>query len=119
MWVDDGATLVLEDGVFMNEGCRITVAESVRVGDDTLFGPNHKVYDHDHEFNRESVSSELLHSPTSIERCCRLCAKVVVTRGCAIADRSLVSANSVVTRDLFEEGALYAGSPARLIKRYN
>lgn len=52
IWVDDGASLVLEDGVFMNEGCRVTVAESVRVGDDTLFGPNVQVYDHDHEFNR-------------------------------------------------------------------
>lgn len=103
----------------MNEGCRVTVAESVRIGDDTLFGPNVQVYDHDHDFNREGVSSELLHAPTSIGRCCWLCANVVVTRGCAIADRSLVSANSVVTRDLLEEGALYAGAPARLIKRYD
>lgn len=29
------------------------VAESVRVGDDTLFGPNVQVYDREHEFNRE------------------------------------------------------------------
>lgn len=82
------------------------VAESVRVGDDTLFGPNVQIYDREHEFNREGVSSELFHSPTSIGRCCWLCANVVVTRGCAIANRSLVSANSVITRDLLEEGAL-------------
>lgn len=82
------------------------VAESVRVGDDTLFGPIVQVYDREHEFNREGVSSELFHAPTSIGRCCWLCANVVVTRGCAIANRSLVSANSVITRDLLEEGAL-------------
>lgn len=54
-----------------------------------------------------------------IGRRCWLCANVVVTRGCAIADRLLVSANSVVARSLCDEGALYAGSQACLIKRYN
>ena len=117
--VDDGATLVLEDGVYMNEGCRVTVVESARIGAYTLFGPNVQVYDHDHEFDRGGVRSELLHAPVSIGRHCWLCANVVVTRGCAIAERSLVSANSVVTLDLLEEGALYAGAPARLIKRYD
>ena len=117
--VDKGATLVLEDGVYMNEGCRVTVVESARIGAYTLFGPNVQVYDHDHEFDRGGVRSELLHAPVSIGRHCWLCANAVVTRGCAIADRSLVSANSVVTRDLSREGALYAGAPARLIKRYD
>lgn len=74
IWVDDGASLVLEDGVFMNEGCRVTVVESVRVGDDTLFGPNVQVYEHDHELNREGVCSVLLHAPTYIGRRCWLCA---------------------------------------------
>lgn len=82
------------------------VAEFVRVGDDTLFGPNVQVYDREHEFNREGVSSELFHATTFIARCCWLCANVVVTCGCAIANRSLASANSVITRDLLEEGAL-------------
>lgn len=114
----EGASLVIEDGVYMNEGCRVTVVESARIGTNTLFGPNVQVYDHDHEFDKDGVRSELRHAPVSIGRRCWLCANAVVTRGCSIADRSLVSANSVVTRDLAEAGALYAGAPARLIKRY-
>lgn len=118
--VNKGATLVLEDGVYMNEGCRVTVVESVRIGADTLLGPNVQIYDHDHEFDRRGgVSSKLLHAPVSIGHRCWLCANTVVTRGCTIACCSLVSANSVVTRDLNEAGALYAGVPARLIKRYD
>lgn len=117
--VNKRATLVLEDGVYMNEGCRVTVVESAHIGADTLFGPNVQIYDHDHEFDRGGVRSELLHAPVSIGHHCWLCANAVVTRGCTIADRSLVSANSVVTRDLPEEGALYAGAPAQLIKRYD
>ena len=117
--VGDGASLTLENGVYMNERCRVTAVESVHVGAGTLFGPNVQIYDHDHEFDYEGVHSGLCHTSTSIGRRCWLCANVVVTRGCMIADCSLVSANSVVTRNLTEEGALYAGAPARLIKKYN
>lgn len=116
--IGDRASLVLEDGVYMNEGCRVTVVESAHIGADTLLGPNVQVYDHDHEFDREGVRSELRHAPISIGARCWLCANVVVTSGCAIAECSLVSANSVVTHDLPEAGALYAGAPARLIKIY-
>ena len=116
--VGDGASLELGDGVCMNDGCRVTVVESTRIGADTLFGPNVQIYDHDHEFD-EGVRLELRCAPVLIGRRCWLCANTVVTRGCSIADRSLVSANSVVTRDLAEADALYAGAPARLIKRYD
>lgn len=116
--VDDGATLVLENDVYMNEGCRVTVVEAARIGAGTLFGPNVQIYDHDHVFDWRGVRSELLHAPVSIGRHCWLCADTVVTRGCTIADCSLVSASSVVTHDLPVEGALYVGSPARLIKKY-
>lgn len=45
--VDNDATLVMEDGVLMNEGCRVTVVEPLRVGDGTLFGLNVQVCDRD------------------------------------------------------------------------
>lgn len=116
--VGNGASLTIEDGVYMNEGCRVTVVESARIGAGTLFGPNVQIYDHDHRFDRGGVHSELRSASVAIGERCWLCANVVVTSGCSIADRALVSANSVVTRDLAEEAALYAGAPARLIKRY-
>lgn len=50
--VDDDENLVMEDRVYMNECCRVTVVESVCIGADTIFGPNVQIYDHDHDFNR-------------------------------------------------------------------
>lgn len=50
--VADDAHLVIEDGVYMNEACRVTVVDDVRIGTNTLFGPNVQVYDHDHKFDR-------------------------------------------------------------------
>lgn len=113
--VNKGATLVLEDGVYMNEGCRVTVVESAHIDADTLFGPNVQIYDHDHEFDCRGVSSKLTYAPVSIGQHCCLCANAVVKRGSSIACRPLVSENPVVTCDLTESGALYAGAPARLV----
>lgn len=117
--VGDGASLVLMDGVYMNEGCRVVANESISIGEGTLFGPNVQIYDHEHRFDRGGVRPELYREPVIIGKHCWLCANVVVTRGCTVANHSLVSANSVVTRNLCDEGALYAGSPACLIKRYD
>lgn len=116
--VADGAHVVIEDGVFMNDNCRVTVVKDVHIGEGALFGPNVQIYDHDHIFDQAGVHSELRVCPTGVGKKCWLCSNVVVTRGCSIADRALISANSVVTHDLTEEAALYAGAPACLVKKY-
>lgn len=36
----------------MNQGCRVMMVESTRIGEDMLFGSNVQIYDHDHEFDR-------------------------------------------------------------------
>lgn len=61
-----GASLSLGDGVYMNDGCRVVAAESIEVGPDTIFGPDVKVYDHDHVFDKGGVHAELVTSPVSI-----------------------------------------------------
>jgi acetyltransferase-like isoleucine patch superfamily enzyme len=93
-----GASLILGDGVYMNDGCRVVIAESVEIGAGTIFGPDVKVYDHDHAFDADGVHGELLSSPVSIGGGCWLCANSVVTCGVRVADRCLVSAGAVVTR---------------------
>ena len=113
-----GASLILGDGVYMNDGCRVVVAESVEIGAGTIFGPDVKVYDHDHAFDADGVHGELLSSPVSIGGGCWVCANSVVTRGVRVADRCLVSAGAVVTRDCAEPASLYGGVPARLLKRF-
>lgn len=46
-----------------------------------------------------------------------LCANVTVLPGVTISDNIVVAAGSVVTGDLLEENSLYAGVPAKFIKR--
>lgn len=46
-----------------------------------------------------------------------LCANVTVLSGVSIADDIIVGAGSIVTKNLEESGWIYAGSPAKKIKR--
>lgn len=113
-----GASLSLGDGVYMNEGCRVVAAASVEVGSGTIFGPDVKVYDHDHSFDADGVHAELVASPVSIGEGCWLGANSIVTRGVRVADRCLVSAGAVVTQNCAESAVLYGGVPAVPLKRF-
>lgn len=116
--VSSGAFMSLGEGCYLNTNCRVVAAEGIDIGAHTMLGPNACVFDHDHVFDAEGVRDELVSSPIIIGDHCWLGANAVVTSGCSISAKSLISANAVVTRDLLDEGALYAGVPARLIKRF-
>lgn len=112
---EGSAVLELDDDVFLNEGVKIVAAESVRIGEGTLFGPNACVYDHDHAHDLSGVRYELTSAPVVIGKRCWIGANATITKGVSIADGVIVGAGSVVTSSLREPG-IYAGTPARLVK---
>lgn len=114
--VNPGAGASLGECVFMNANARIVAAESVRVGNHAMLGPNVCVYDHDHAFGESGVSGDLVTSPVEIGERCWIGANSLVTRGVSIADRICVGGGAVVTRSL-EEPGVYAGAPAKLVRR--
>lgn len=83
--VNEGARLSVASGVFFNENVRVVVQESVEIGEDTLFGPNACVYDHDHEFDADGVHADLNSAPTFIGERCWIGANALVTKGASVA----------------------------------
>lgn len=88
--VNPGVRVVLDEGVYMNANARVVAAESVCVGDHTMLGPNVYVYDHDHAFGEDGVSSDLVTAPVEIGERCWVGANSLITRGVRIADRICV-----------------------------
>lgn len=88
--VNAGARVALGEGVFLNANARVVAAESLRVGNHTMLGPNACVYDHDHAFGKDGVLSDLTTSPVMIGERCWIGANSLVTRGASIADRICV-----------------------------
>ena len=99
--------------------CFKKAPEQIEVGDNNLFGPNVVVVDHDHNYRDTDMlicKQGFQKEAVRIGSICWICANVVITRGAQIEDGIVVAANFVVKGKLQQPG-LYAGSPAKLVRR--
>ncbi len=84
-----------------------------------IFGPNVSIYDHNHRFTENHVPIQkqgYVDEEVNIGSNVWVGANVVITAGSTIGDHVAIGANSVVTSNL-ESDSVYAGIPARLIKK--
>ncbi len=119
--VSEGAELVIGDRVSVNYQTTISVAKSVRIGDDTMIAGNVQIYDNvSHPL---SPARRLRHdsftldeaAPVVIGRNCWIGNQAIIMRGVTIGDNSVVAASSVVTKSV-PPNTLVGGNPARVIK---
>lgn len=119
--VSQGAELLIGDRVHVNYQTTISVAKSVRIGDDTLIAGNVQIYDNiSHPLSPER---RLRHdpftldesSPVVIGRNCWIGNQAIIMRGVTIGDNSIVAAGAIVTKSV-PPNVLVAGNPARIIK---
>jgi acetyltransferase-like isoleucine patch superfamily enzyme len=107
-------------GTFLNLGVMIASEQLVEIGDHCMLANGCFVTDSSHRYDDpgKPITWQGFESKgaTRIGENCWLGANVVVTSGVTIGKRSVIGANSVVTRDL-EPFSVAAGLPARLIRR--
>jgi acetyltransferase-like isoleucine patch superfamily enzyme len=107
-------------GSFLNLGVMVAAQELVEIGEHCMLANGCFVTDanHRHDDLQKPITWQGFESkgPTRIADNCWLGANVVVTSGVTIGERSVIGANSVVTRDV-EPFSVAAGIPARVIKR--
>ncbi|MBY0145121.1 acyltransferase [Neobacillus niacini] len=115
----NGGNIRLGYNNFFNTNCRVIAMNDISIGDNNLFGPNVVIVDHKHEYSnpndlicKQGMSSASVKIGSDIW----VCANVVITKGVTIGNRIVVAANSVVSNDLLEPG-VYAGSPAKMVKK--
>lgn len=115
----NGGKIKLGFNNFFNSNCKLVSVNEITVGDNNLFGPNVVIVDHKHNYtNPETLICKqgFSSAPVVLGSDIWICANVVIIQGVTIADHVIVSANSVVTRDLMEKG-VYGGCPAVLLKK--
>ncbi|MFC6267101.1 acyltransferase [Frigoriflavimonas asaccharolytica] len=103
--LQDKAKLTIGNKVFFNNHCSINCLESISIGENTLFGENVKLYDHNHSYVRNenglSVShSEFTTAPIVIGKNCWLGSNVVVLKGVTIGDNCIIGAGCVIHKDI-------------------
>ena len=92
----------------------------VTIEDDVLIGAGVKIYDNDfHSLDYEdrmNGDSRVAASPILIRKGAFIGAHAMILKGVTIGKHSVIGAGSVVTKDV-PDGEIWAGNPARFVKR--
>ena len=118
---DDVAIVIGDDSTFAG-GCVLSAASSIRLGRDVGLARNVYVADHTHGYDdpTRSVDDQGITQiqPVEIGDHAWLGENAFVLPGVTIGKHAVVSANSVVTRDV-PDYAVVAGQPARVVRRFD
>lgn len=99
--------LTVGNNVFLNSGCIITAREEITIGDNTIFGPNVIVYDHDHKRDGHIVlDNEFVGAPVRIGKNVWIGAGSIILMGSVIEDNCVIAAGSVV-KGTIPEGRVF------------
>jgi acetyltransferase-like isoleucine patch superfamily enzyme len=113
-----GAVVAIGEGTFFNRNVALVAIDRVEIGVHCLFGPGCFIADHDHDFEDHvsAVDEQGLTSrgPVRVGDHVWCGANVVITSGVKIGERSVIGANSVVTRDI-PPYSVAVGAPARVV----
>lgn len=99
--VGNNAELIVGDNFFMNNSCSINCLDKIEIGENTLFGENVKLYDHNHQYSSEKIEYKKFNtSPIKIGKNCWLGSNVVVLKGVNIGDNSIIGAGCIIHKDV-------------------
>ncbi|MDC8106315.1 acyltransferase [Chryseobacterium sp. PTM-20240506] len=102
--VKDEGILEIGDNVFMNNFCSINCLDHISIGENTLFGENVKLYDHNHAHQSipefKIFHNEFTKAPIKIGKNCWLGSNVTILKGVNIGDNCIIGAGCTIYKDI-------------------
>ena len=109
------------DNCFFNNYCTIAAMDKITIGDNTLFGENVKIYDHNHKYGvkgKTIAQSGYTHDAIIIGRNCWIASHVVILKGVTIGDNCIIGAGCIVYKDV-QEGTVLLAKQEQIQKKKN
>lgn len=87
------------ENCFFNNFCSLNSMKNIVIGDNTIFGENVKIYDHNHRFNKLDLIKKQGYSigEVIIGSNCWIASNVTILKGAVIGDDCVIGANVVVS----------------------
>ena len=111
-----GKNIVIEDNVYINFGCVILDCAEVKIGKNTLLGPNIGLYAVNHATDAEErIKGGCYGKPIQIGENVWLGGDVKILAGVTVGNNAIIGAGSIVTKDI-PANVIAAGNPCRVIR---
>lgn len=95
--VRNNAELSIGNNTAFNYGCMVTSHQSIKIGSNSIFGPNVLIYDHDHDFRAENgLKLKYKTSDVEIGNNVWIGANTVILKGTRIGDNCVIGAGCVI-----------------------
>lgn len=105
--VREDSTLLIKEGVSINNGTIITCRDSITIGKNVLIGPNVMIFDHDHDYRSQNIKDNFLTNSIAIEDNVWIGANSVILKGTCIGKNSIIAAGSIVRGTIPENVVVY------------
>ena len=116
-YCDYGQNINIGENVFMNFNCMILDVCEVRIGKDTMLGPNVQIYTATHPINWKERANILEYGvPITIGSNVWIGGGAIFNPGVTVGDRSVIGAGSIVTKDIPSD-VFAAGNPCKVVKK--
>lgn len=118
--VTDHGKLYIDNNCFFNRNCSIHCHNEIKIGENTIFGENVQIYDHDHKFNTTTtgIQNGYVTAPIHIGKNCWIGANVTILKGSIIGDNCLIAAGSIVKGIIPNNSLMYNKSESIIIPNY-
>lgn len=114
--------LEINSGVIIKEFFTAVITDRCSIGENTIFANQCTIVTENHGMNPESAipyhSQDLINGPVKIGKNCWIATGCIFLPNSEIGDNVIVAAHSVVNKK-FPSNVIIAGSPAKIIKKYN
>ncbi|WP_438434522.1 acyltransferase [Gorillibacterium sp. sgz500922] len=112
-----GGKIKISKSVYFNTFSRVVSKSNIEIGENSMFGTNVSIYDHDHDISEGVLFSrkKFVLAPVIIKNEVWCGTNVVIIKGSVIGSNCTVGANSLVKGTL-ESNSVYVGNPVKKIR---
>jgi acetyltransferase-like isoleucine patch superfamily enzyme len=105
----DKGELIIGNNVFFNNNSILNCRKKISIGNNTLFGPNVVIYDHDHNLKLDRQNEEkFICDQIIIGNNVWVGAGAIIIKGIHIGNNSIIAAGAVVLKDVPEDSIYYS-----------